>query len=251
MRGRWDVAALIVALAFFALFPRLDLTITHWVYDPVGGFFLRDRWWIQLIYHGTEVFVALLALSTLTALSVAALQRGTWARRNARAAGFLLLAFVCGPGLVVNGIFKSHWGRAKPASVQQFGGDWRYTAPLVPADQCTRNCSFVSGHASIGFALFAFGWLLPRRRRSWFALAGVCGAIIGAVRIAQGGHFFSDVIFSGFAVWFSTLALHAVWLRNHIPGRYAAKALATLLPGPRPIPAPVEPVVTAHVQPAE
>ena len=74
-----------------------------------------------------------------------------------------------GPGLVVNGILKEHWGRARPRDVTQFGGDRRFTPALVIADQCERNCSFSAGHPSAGFALAALAYASISRRRRWAA----------------------------------------------------------------------------------
>lgn len=211
MKVRTDLLCLTLAMAFFAVYPQLDLSVSNWFYSAEEGFFLRDQWWVLLIYRGTELAVGALALCLLGILLAAATQSSEWARRNAKAAGFLFMALLLGPGLVVNGAFKSHWGRAKPATVEAFGGDRHYTAPLVPSDQCSRNCSFVSGHASIGFALFGFYWLQRQRHRAWLTAALGGGALVGFVRIVQGGHFLSDVIFSGLAVWYSIRALDAVW----------------------------------------
>ena len=58
------------------------------------------------------------------------------------------------------------------------------------------------------------GWLLKARRpradtarrewrRRWFLIGLVSGAVIGAGRIMQGGHFLSDVIFAFYTVWLS------------------------------------------------
>ena len=39
------------------------------------------------------------------------------------------------------------------------------------------------------------------------------GGLIGLVRISQGGHFLSDVVFSLIAIWGAHLLIRAVWLR--------------------------------------
>jgi lipid A 4'-phosphatase len=100
-----------------------------------------------------------------------------------------------GPGLVVNTILKDHWGRARPHQILVFGGDAHFTPAVLMADQCARNCSFPSGHAALGFWLVAVAMVVPPR---WRCLAMGCalaiGALVGAMRIAQGAHFLSDVI---------------------------------------------------------
>jgi lipid A 4'-phosphatase len=125
---------------------------------------------------------------------------------------YLMAVFILGPGLLVNGILKEDWGRARPSQIVEFGGDKRYTPPLEIADQCQHNCSFVSGEASLGFAFGAFGFVAtaPRRRRLGLAAGLVLGSVFGLLRMAQGGHFLSDVYFAGVAIFALAWALHRI-----------------------------------------
>jgi len=120
---------------------------------------------------------------------------------------------IIGPGLLVNTLFKDNWGRARPSQVEEFGGTKQFTRAALPADQCAKNCSFVSGHASVGFFFLAFAYVWPRRRILWLASGTALGLGIGLVRIMQGGHFFSDVIFCGIVVYLSARVLHALMFR--------------------------------------
>jgi len=121
---------------------------------------------------------------------------------------YLIAVFAIGPGVIVNGILKAESGRARPAATVEFGGNKRYTPPLAISDQCERNCSFVSGEASLGFAFLAFGFAATTRarRRLGFAAGLALGVAFGLLRIAQGGHFLSDVYFAG------VLMLALAWL---------------------------------------
>ena len=115
-----------------------------------------------------------------------------------------------GPGLLANVVLKDHWGRARPTQIEAFGGTRQFTPAPLPASQCTRNCSFVSGHAALGFSLVGFAFLLPTarwRRRAIAATLGF-GALIGLVRIVQGGHFLSDVVYAGLLVYGTTALLY-------------------------------------------
>jgi lipid A 4'-phosphatase len=103
--------------------------------------------------------------------------------------------------LVVNAVFKEHWGRARPRDITEFGGTRTFTPAFVISDQCERNCSFVSGHASLPFAFAALGFLLRRRRWAIYAGAAAFGGLVGFGRIVQGAHFLSDVVFSGVFVF--------------------------------------------------
>jgi lipid A 4'-phosphatase len=98
-------------------------------------------------------------------------------------------------------LLKDQWGRARPVQVTEFVGDKKFTPAWVIAGQCDKNCSFISGHASGAFALMALAWVFPRRRKLWLGVGLGWGAHIGLIRIMQGGHFFSDVVFAGLLVY--------------------------------------------------
>ncbi len=136
----------------------------------------------------------------------------SWRRVYARLrlqAIYVLAVFLLGPGLLVNAVFKDHWGRARPVQVEQLGGTEAYTPPLYfVADGNGR--SFPSGHSSVGFAFIAF-WFLWRKRHPHAARIAlistlVFGCLVGVTRMAAGGHFLSDVMWSAwmvsFAAWF-------------------------------------------------
>lgn len=116
---------------------------------------------------------------------------------------YLLLALILAPGFVVHSVFKDEWGRARPHQTEVFGGTKAFTPAWVMVQQCDKNCSFVSGHAAMGFYVFAFGFLAQGIwRRRLFVLGCVTGGLVGLGRVIQGDHFLSDVIFSGFIVYF-------------------------------------------------
>jgi lipid A 4'-phosphatase len=195
----------------FAVFPELDLQVAAWFYEPDTGFHWRGLPPVLASYELFKarrvswVLIALLAYVIYAFIS----RKPSLARRNA--AFFLLVMIVVGPILLVNTGLKDHWGRARPSQVMQFGGDRLYTPPLHPAAQCDRNCSFVSGHAAAGFALIGLYW--TTRRRRWLIAGIALGSLVGLGRMIQGGHFFSDIVFSFWAVYFSSAVLASLMLR--------------------------------------
>lgn len=206
------VAALALATALFLLFPGVDLWAARLFYRPDAGFFLSHWPPVRAVYVGVPYLVDAVIVA-VPAVYLVSLRRGRplW-RIDGRACAFLLLALALGPGLVVNALLKDHWGRARPAQVEAFGGSARFTPAPLPADQCARNCSFPAGHPAIGFYLVSFALLIPERRRRRAAIAGAValGAVFGLARMAQGGHFLSDVVFSGFIVCGVSWLLHRV-----------------------------------------
>jgi len=125
-----------------------------------------------------------------------------------------VLVVVLGIGLLVHTVLKDGMGRPRPRDVQAFAGPTAFVPVFVPSQFCQTNCSFVSGHSAVGFALMSLGMFgIRRRRQFWLCTGLVAGGLIGLVRIAQGGHFLSDIVFSLIAIWSTHLMIRAVWLR--------------------------------------
>jgi len=206
-------SALAFTLLFLAL-PQLDLIANGAFYRPEQGFLLRGQIVFDAIHRGLSVLVvALLGWAGMVwGLSLRAANREKWRRRRP-AALFLALSLLLGPGLLVNTLFKDHWGRARPAQIAQFGGSAEFTPAWVVSDQCDKNCAFVCGDAALGYALVAIHFV-SRRPRFWFAGSLALGSALGLMRMGQGGHFLSDVIFSFYAVYFTAWALHRFMTRG-------------------------------------
>lgn len=188
----------------FLAFPEIDRLASAAFYRPGEGFVLKG----SVLFDFVHDYVGILAwLAALIALLVAV--AGRWwtpFQPRRRAALYLLLVLLLGPGLMVNTVFKDNWGRARPAQTEEFGGQRQFTPAWVMSDQCPNNCSFVCGDAGIGFALVGLAFV-TRRPRRWLAAGLTLGGALGLMRMAQGGHYLSDVIFSFYAVWFTAWAL--------------------------------------------
>ena len=196
IKGALSVGA--AALVLFLVLPRLDTTITHIFYDGEHQF-IGNR--LPVFLASRDFFNAILYLTctaTVIGLFVA------W-RPAGRCLGlvfnkwlFLALCLIVGPLVVTNIGLKDHWGRARPRDVIEFGGEKAFTPVFPPSNQCGYNCSFVSGEASSIYVIFfAAAFLLRRHARKMIALGVVLGSLAGLTRIAQGGHFLSDVVFAG------------------------------------------------------
>ncbi len=205
---RADLLALAACIALFQAFPQLDLTVSALLHDPAEGFRWAHAPLVSLSYAAFKArHIGYVAIALALYLAATQFTRAPAGRR--RGAAFMLALAIVGPVLVVNVGLKDQWGRARPASVEQFGGDRLYTPPLQPARQCNVNCSFVSGHASAAFALLLGPYWLTRRRR-WLVAGILAGAAVGLGRMLQGAHFLSDVVFAFWAIYLSGEAL--AWL---------------------------------------
>ncbi len=223
------------ALLLLTALPPVDLWFSGLFYRPGSGFFLADAAPVRLLFRSAGFIAWAFGLFTVAAAGRHYFGQRTLLGCDARAAIYLALALALGPGLLVNGILKDHWGRARPSQIIEFGGDKQFTPALVPAHECERNCSFSSGHAALGFSLVAFAFLLPdrRRRRVAVAAAVAAGTVFGLGRIAQGGHFLSDVVISGLLVTATSWLLHraimvAEWPRPWVKRLALATALTAL-----------------------
>lgn len=192
---RWIAAA----LAVFVVFPTIDLTVSSWFYEPGQHVFVA-RSWGPAEFVRRKLPAVLIGLAAVVAVLWLAgeVSGRVFLGIGRRAAGTVLLSLALGPGLLVNVIFKDHWGRPRPSTILEFGGSKYYTAPFAITDQCDYNCSFPSGHAALGFWVVSLALLAPPRWRVPAMIAALgTGIAVGAVRVAQGGHFVSDVFVSG------------------------------------------------------
>jgi len=224
---RYDVAAFLLCIVFFLIWPDFDLYVSRHFYDEsAGGFFWNHTFVAEFIYTATDVIAGVAIFGLPTAIVAGWLSKKEFLVRRRRALVFVFTVLVVGPGLVVNAALKDHWDRPRPRQVVEFGGERTYEPPFNPSFACDNCHSFVSGHASIGF--FFFSLALLSRKRKWLWLPVIAGSVIGATRIVQGGHFFSDVVFSGWAVWFCSLILYA-WFFE--PKKYGEDPPGSVSPG--------------------
>jgi lipid A 4'-phosphatase len=199
----WFAALVGASFILFYAFPEIDLWFAGLGYTPGQGFALGKTAPFEPLHDAVNLIIAIIPVGALIAWLLKKL--------STKAAMFLVLSVIIGPVVLANATFKDNWGRARPNQIVEFGGEKQFTPVAIPADQCQRNCSFVSGDAAGGFAYLAPALLAPLAWRRRAVVAGLAvGAIFGANRILQGGHFLSDVLFAGYVVGGSIWLLH--WL---------------------------------------
>lgn len=199
---RLDISLFVISVLVFLLWPNLDITITNAFYDQGSGQFLGDHKLFLYVFYKIFAYIHFPLLIGLIAYSVYYHHKSRFTLKKRSL--FLLFSLLLGPGLLVNIVLKDNSiGRARPEQTALYGGDSRFTTPFEYSGECRKNCSFTSGHASIGFALMAVAW--AARRRYYFIAGCTLGALLGLMRIAQGAHFASDVLFSFWAVYFVSL----------------------------------------------
>lgn len=201
-------ASLLLLTIPFWIWP-LDLAVQGRFFDPVKKWHLGEAPLWQALYRFGTMPAILVVLGALVVfvLSFRLQQFVVWRKASA----YLVLCMAVGPGLIINAGFKDNWGRPRPRHVEPFGGEYAHERVWI-ADSSSPGKSFPCGHCSMGFYFLGLALLARSWRRalliSGFAL--VFGAVIGVARIAMGGHFLSDVLWSGGFCLLASLGLYFV-----------------------------------------
>jgi membrane-associated phospholipid phosphatase len=98
--------------------------------------------------------------------------------------------------------------------VTQFNGDSTFVPWWDPRGGCGRNCSFFSGEGATAFWTYAPAALMPP---AWRPLAYVGATLFGVItsglRMAFGGHFFTDVAAAGLVTFLVIWLAHGIIYR--------------------------------------
>lgn len=195
----------------------MDLAVAgHFVQSD--GRFHAPAWCLFIYTYG------LLPGQILFTGSVAVFIASFFARQLIRFRSYSLyvaLTLIVGSGIFGHAIFKQFWDRPRPKQVVLFGGKYPYcpvTQPYSgPSDRFLR--SLPSGHATMGLyflTLYFIGKRLNRRRLVQTGLWITIGlsSVLAWARLAQGGHFLSDIVVSIFIMWMTAYWLDYCFLRN-------------------------------------
>lgn len=199
----------------FLAVPEIDLAAARLFHAPETGFVGQRLGWVRGLRQAFIVFFFGSVALCLAGLVATWGDRRTWLRFGTMHWLFVAVCLGVGPGLVANLLLKDQWGRARPKHVVEFGGSKTFTPPLLRADQCKRNCSFVSGEAaSVYVAFYAAAVVIPQWSVALVVAGTVGGLAAGMVRVAQGAHFLSDVVFAGVFMALVVLLAQRLMLRD-------------------------------------
>ncbi|HZR74815.1 phosphatase PAP2 family protein [Bradyrhizobium sp.] len=207
------IVALVLALAVglaFGIYPELDLKIAALFYDaPTHAFPVKSNTTAVIARDAAMWISWALALPAIIALVVKLVRPDRPLLMPGRAVFFLLLTLTLSAGVLTNFTFKSYWGRPRPVTVSEFGGNQTFVPWWDPRGGCAKNCSFFSGEGATAFWTYAPAALAPPAWRPVaYAAATVFGAATSLLRMAFGGHFFTDVAIAGLVTFF------VIWLAH-------------------------------------
>jgi lipid A 4'-phosphatase len=212
-----SLAACTVAAVVFLTFPQIDLWASASLYRSQPNTQQPPPWLSALRYSMVAIFWAG-SVVVITGVLGAWMRNSHWLGLTAARWLFIGICLIVGPGLVANTLLKENWGRARPKQIAEFGGDKAYSPPLLPSNQCKSNCSFVSGEAAAMFAPFyAAALVIPQGSALLLAAGTLAGLAAGLVRMSQGAHFLSDVVFAGIFMALTVTLLHRLMFAWPLP----------------------------------
>lgn len=176
----------------------LDLKVSGNYWDNESAWYLSNNPVFVFLYKFGPIPIFALAGASLALILFRFRKVGFSYPR--RVCLLVILSLVFGPGLLVNAVFKDNFGRPRPRSVIEFGGEEKFV-PLLVYNGEGSGKSFPSGHASMGFLWLAFvPWAIVLGKRKLvlvlISLGLLHGGFMGFGRIVQGGHFLGDVLWS-------------------------------------------------------
>lgn len=168
--------------------------------------------WDFLYHYGVWPAAGVAVAAVLVLLLSQMREKFSFFKKKRIYAVFLILTIVLGPGLLINSFLKMQCGRPRPRETTHYQGTWQYKH-VAQKGITGKGKSFPCGHCSMGFIFMSFYFILYRKRKAlayFFLFFGLFwGGLIGMARMSQGGHFLSDVLWSGIVVFFSA------WLTYH------------------------------------
>jgi membrane-associated PAP2 superfamily phosphatase len=199
----WWLAPIAAMAAFAPWSPVLDMNIARFFFKENQ---FQSNFFYDFLFRYGIVFAQITAIASF--LIVLASYYFSRVRRWRKASLVMLMSMVLGGGLIVHAILKDHWGRPRPRQVIEFGGKQEFRPFYSPNffAQPEPSKSFPCGHCIMGFYFFG-GWFICKRedyhKLAYFflAFATLLGIALGIGRMAQGGHFLSDVAMTALIMW--------------------------------------------------
>jgi lipid A 4'-phosphatase len=202
------VTDLIILGYIFYMFPQIDIGFSSLFYNAQEGFFLDMNPIVKLLHKAVPVIsVTFVIIAGVLGLKTIMATKSIHPKHYMKII-YVTLVCLIGPGFIVHNVVKDNFGRARPNEVVQFGGEKKFTAAFEVSNQCSHNCSFVSGHASVGFMFLALAFLYEGRKKVVLSIISVAlGLLIGLARVMEGDHYLSDIIFAGGVVYLTAYYL--------------------------------------------
>ncbi|MFP4331772.1 MAG: phosphatase PAP2 family protein [Campylobacterales bacterium] len=212
----------LVYIAFFLLFPQVDIYFSKLFMDESGHFVPKDAPLTSAIYYSVEYLGITILIVFITFFTYESIKKKPLIKElNKKAILFALAFIVVANGVIINSTLKELSGRARPSKVIELGGEQQFSPPLIKAYECSNhNCSFSSGHSGFAFSMLVFAFIFRKYADKIFFASIIYGLAVSLTRIAQGGHFLSDTLFSFFVAAFSAQLFYYLFYPDRSPSYY-------------------------------
>lgn len=192
----------------------IDFSIARFFYRPETGFIGRHSRFLEDVLHDRAKQVVI-AIGILAILGFLLSMLSTRLRVWRRSLGYLVLALALSTSIVTP--LKALTAVHCPWNLSDFGGSESYTSllsertPILKPGRC-----WPGGHASAGFSLIAFYFVLRDRRpraAAWsLGLALGLGGVFSIGRMMQGAHFLSHNVWTLLLDWLICLTTYRLVL---------------------------------------
>lgn len=206
---------------------KIDPFISHIFYSSDLLSFSKEPYH-KLIYHYGVIPALALAIGSAFLFVLSYFSKGL--EKFRLPCFFLAASMALGAGFITHCLFKEFWFRPRPVQTLLFGGIETFKPFYAAKFNFPNFCkSFPSGHATMGFYfinLILLGKRLKNLKLIYVgqALTLVMSGLLCFTRIAQGAHFFTDVLMSFIVTWYAALAIEKLtfeylakkqWLKLH------------------------------------
>ena len=197
-----------------------DVWLSAHFFDPHTQLWpYKDHWLIQKVFHkgGRLFYFALLGVTL--GLFLWTFKPSSSLRPFHLNLGYLFLASVCGPLIILN--LKNHTHIYCPWDLQLFNSTRPYIRWLdpVPSGLPVGHC-FPAAHAGSGFAFvslyFFYRSTFPRIKYLGLGFGLGLGLIYGFTQQMRGAHFLSHDVMSLIICWFVSLLLYLLMVEKRL-----------------------------------
>lgn len=188
----------IIFLAVIGFFSeQIDLYVSSYFFKE-NMFYLKDR---KIFYMMNHIIPAILVLVSFVFLAL-----WIFKKIDKKKMSFVFGSMLVGPLLITNAFFKNFWGRARPYEISNFSGEKNFSHAFIPSNQCSWDCSFISGHTAVAIWTLSLALIFPKKYRSFAIICSlIFTLLVATTRVVQGYHFLTDVLFAGvvnfYVVW--------------------------------------------------
>ena len=205
------LSVLVLLAIFLTIGPSFDLFITSFFYKGNNQFFLQSYYTITVLFRDILLPIILIYILVLPIASKLTLIKKIFFNYSflLKDIIFIWIIFFINLIIVINLFFKTFWGRARPEDVLQLGGKFNFSPWYQISDACASNCSFVSGDAAVGFSIIILSFVTKNIKYTYLSI--IFGSLLGLIRIAEGGHFVSDIVFSAIIIYLLTFFFNKIF----------------------------------------